>query len=343
MQISTIGLDIAKNVFQVHAVDTAGQVVVRRQLRRSEMLKFFRKLAPCRVGMEACATAHYWGRELAALGHDVRLLPASRVKPYVKPGKKNDAADAAAILEAMDRPGMPHVPVKSVEQQVILMLHRSRDLLVRHRTMLINAIRAHLSEMGFVARQGQGGSKELLALLDDAGDGRVPAFVRAALLPLAGQLRGAEARITAYEAEIVTWHKGNAASLRLAEIPGIGPITATAIAASIGDPKRFASGRQFAAWLGLVPRQNSSGGKDRLGAITKMGDPYIRRLLVLGATGTIRYARKTTGKSAWLDALLTRKPARLAAVALANKRARIAWALLAHGTIYYSQTQPVAA
>jgi len=342
MQISTIGLDIAKNVFQVHAVDVAGQVVVRRQLRRSEMLKFFRKLAPCRVGMEACGTAHYWGRELAALGHDVRLLPASRVKPYVKPGKKNDAADAAAILEAMDRPGMTHVPVKSVEQQAVLMLHRSRDLLVRHRTMLINAIRAHLSEMGFVARQGQGGSKELLALLDDAGDERVPALVRAALLPLAGQLREAEARITAYEAEIVAWHKGNAASLRLADIPGIGPITATAIAASIGDPKRFASGRQFAAWLGLVPRQNSSGGKDRLGAITKMGDPYIRRLLVLGATGTIRYARNTTGKSAWLDVLLSRKPARLAAVALANKRARIAWALLAHGTIY-SQTQPAAA
>ncbi|MDK9723237.1 MAG: IS110 family transposase [Rhodospirillales bacterium] len=342
MQISTIGLDIAKNVFQVHAVDVAGQVVVRRQLRRSEMLKFFRKLAPCRVGMEACGTAHYWGRELAALGHDVRLLPASRVKPYVKPGKKNDAADAAAILEAMDRPGMTHVPVKSVEQQAVLMLHRSRDLLVRHRTMLINAIRAHLSEMGFVARQGQGGSKELLALLDEAGDERVPALVRAALLPLAGQLCEAEARITAYEAEIVAWHKGNAASLRLADIPGIGPITATAIAASIGDPKRFASGRQFAAWLGLVPRQNSSGGKDRLGAITKMGDPYIRRLLVLGATGTIRYARNTTGKSAWLDVLLSRKPARLAAVALANKRARIAWALLAHGTIY-SQTQPAAA
>lgn len=334
MQISTIGLDIAKQVFQVHAVDESGQVVLRRRLRRAQVVRFFSGIEPCVVGLETCATAHYWGRELAALGHEVRLLPASRVKPYVKRGKKNDAADAAAIHEAMSRPDMQFVPIKSLEQQAALMLHRARDLLVGQRTMLSNALRAHLAELGMVARQGLGGGKELRAIVADPDDDRVSALARAALRPLVDQLEDAEARIAALEKEIVAWHKGNEASQRLAGIPGVGPITASAIAASVADPTRFSSGRQFAAWLGLVPRQHSSGGKDRLGAITKTGNAYIRRLLVIGATGTIRHARKTAGRSEWIEALLRRKPARLAAVALANKRARIVWAILARGEAY---------
>jgi transposase len=333
-KIITIGFDLAKHVFQVHGVDQAGQVLIRRQLRRAEVLKFFAKLSPCLVGMEACASAHHWARRLAKLGHEVRLLPPAQVKPYVKRGKKNDATDAAAIAEAVTRPHMRFVPVKSAEQQAVLMLHRTRDLLVRQRTMLINALRAHLTEFGIVAGQGRANVAKLVATLD-AGDEAIPEVARAALRQLVAQIDDGEKKIMALNDEIVAWHRSCEASCNLASIPGIGPITASAIAASVPDASVFKSGREFAAWLGLVPRQNSSGGKDHLGGITKMGDRYLRRLLVIGATGRLRYARKKKpGEGDWLTDLLSRKPPRVASVALANKMARIAWALLARGEAY---------
>lgn len=335
VEISTIGLDIAKNVFQVHGVDGAGEVVVRRQLRRAEVLKFFGGLAPCLVGMEACSSAHYWARQVGALGHEVRLLPPAHVKPYVKRGKKNDAADAAAICEAVTRPHMQVVPIKTPEQQGVLMLHRARDLLVRQRTMLICALRGHLAEFGISAGQGKGNFAKLVACLNRAEGEALPEPAVAALRLMAAQIDDANGKIEALEKEIVARHRSDETSRRLASIPGIGPITASAITASVPDAAVFKSGRQFAAWLGLVPRQNSTGGKERLGAITKAGDRYIRRLLVIGATGHIRYRRKTVpGGFAWLSAMLARKPARLVTVALANKMARIAWAILCRGEVY---------
>jgi len=334
-EISTIGLDIAKSVFQVHGVDAAGAVVVRRQLRRGELLKFFGKLAPCLVGLEACGTSHYWARRIAALGHQVRLLPPARVKPYVTPGKKNDAADAAAICEAVTRPHMRFVSVKSAEQQAMLTIHRARDLLVGQRTMLINAIRSHLAEYGIVAAQGKGAFAGLLARLRSEEEGGLPEAALAALRLLADQIDDANAKIDTLEREIVASHRANEVSRTLATIPGIGPITASAIAAAVPDPAMFKSARQFAAWLGLVPRQHSSGGKERLGGITKAGDRYLRRLLVIGATGLIRYKRENVpGGLDWLKTLLARKPVRLVTVALANKMARIAWAVMTAGAAY---------
>lgn len=336
MKVSTIGLDLAKSVFQVHGVDDAGQVVVRRQLRRSEMLKFFAKLPRCLLGMEACASAHYWARQLSALGHEVRLLPASHVKAYVKRGKKNDATDAAAICEAVTRPHMQTVPIKTEEQQAVLMLHRSRDLLIGQRTMLSNALRAHLAELGIIAVLGNGGITALAAIVRGEVDEPLPSLARKALGLLVDQIADSAAKIAALDAEILAWHKADSVSQRLCTIPGIGPITASAMAATVGgDVSRFASGRQLAAWLGLVPRQNSSGGKDRLGAITKTGDRYIRRLLVVGATAMIAQARKNKkAASEWLLKLLAAKPARLVSVALANKMARIAWAILTREETY---------
>lgn len=336
MKVSTIGLDLAKSVFQVHGIDDAGQIVLRRQLRRSEMLTFFGRLPRCLLGMEACASAHYWARQLSALGHEVRLLPASHVKAYVKRGKKNDATDAAAICEAVTRPHMQAVPIKTEEQQAVLMLHRSRDLLIGQRTMLSNALRAHLAEFGIVAALGNAGIKALAAIVRGDVHEPLPQLARKALGLLVAQIADIEAKVRMLDAEILAWHKADAISQRLASIPGIGPITASAMAATVGgDVSRFASGRQLAAWLGLVPRQNSSGGKDRLGAITKTGDRYIRRLLVVGATAMISQARrKKNVASAWLIKLLEAKPARLVSVALANKMARIAWAVLARGTVY---------
>lgn len=262
-QVSTIGLDLAKTVFQVHGVDDAGNVIVRRQLRRGEVLKFFRKLPGCLVGMEACASAHYWGREIAALGHEVRLMPPPRVKAYVKWGKKNDAADAAAIAEAVTRPSMQFVPIKTVEQQSILTLHRSRKLLVEQRTRLANALRAHLAEFGIISGVGEAGFAAALAVVDDA-EGQLPAIARHALAALAAQWRAATEQIDALDRRIVEWHKGDEDSRRLATIPHIGPIIASTLVATIGDPGRFKSGRNLAAWLGLVPSQNSTGGKQRL-------------------------------------------------------------------------------
>jgi transposase len=333
MQISTIGLDIAKNVFQVHGIDAAEMVVVRRQLRRGQVVGFFETLTPCLIGMEACATAHHWARELTKLGHEVRLMPAKDVKAYVK-RNKNDAADAAAICEAVRRPTMRFVRVKSAEQQGQLMQHRTRDLLMRQRTQVINALRAHLAELGIVAAQGDRGVKELLALVTDKEDPRLPIDARASVIVLAAQLEATQTAIGAIEKRIKMQHRSNEASQRVETIPGIGVIGATAIAATVADPTVFRSGRDFAAWIGLVPRQDSTGGKQKLGPISKQGDRYLRRILVVGAHSVLRRAMQNPEKYPWLTRLLARRPFKVVAVALANKMARMAWALLARGGTY---------
>jgi transposase len=333
MQITTIGLDIAKNVFQVHGIDADEKVVVRKQLRRSQVMAFFQALSPCLVGIEACATAHHWARELTKLGHEVRLMPAKDVKAYVK-RNKNDAADAEAICEAVRRPTMRFVRVKSVEQQGQLMQHRTRDLLLRQRTQLINALRAHLAELGIVAAQGREGIQGLLAIVADNEDQRVPIDARASLMLLAAQLQALQTLIGLIEKRITTQHRSNDASKRLQTIPGIGVIGATAIVATIADPTVFRSGRDFAAWIGIVPRQDSTGGKQKLGPISKQGDQYLRRILVVGAHAVLRRAKENPEKFPWLTQLLARRPFKVVAVALANKMARVAWALLARGGTY---------
>jgi len=333
MQITTIGLDIAKNVFQVHGIDAAEKVVVRKQLRRGQVMKFFAALPPCLVGMEACATAHYWARELTKLGHEVRLMPARDVKAYVK-RNKNDAADAAAICEAVRRPTMRFVGVKSAEQQGRLMQHRTRDLLLRQRTQLINALRGHMGELGMVAAQGREGLKTLLAIIAKGADERLRVDARASLIVLAAQLEALQTMIGAIEKRIVTQHRANEKSKRLATIPGIGVLGASAIMATVTDPSVFRSGRDFAAWIGLVPRQDSTGGKQKLGPISKQGDRYLRRLLVVGAHSVLRRAKQSPQNYPWLTQLLARRPFKVVAVALANKMARVAWALLARGGTY---------
>jgi transposase len=334
MNITTLGIDIAKSVFQLHGVDADGSIVLQKKLRRSAVLDVLGKLEPCLIGIEACATSHHWAREIAALGHDVRLIPPAYVKPYVK-RQKNDAADAEAICEAVTRPNMRFVPVKTKEQQSVLVLHRSRDLLMRQRTMLLNAIRAHFAEFGIVAAQGPRKVTELVMHLRDDDPLGLPEVARSALVALAGQLESLTAEVRNIERQLLAWHRQNAASQRLETIPGVGLITATALAASVPDPTVFKSGRQFAAYLGLVPRQNSSGGKDRLGHISKMGNGYLRRLLVVGATSVTRRAPTTdTRTGVWVRSLLERKPARVVTVAIANKTARTAWALLAKGESY---------
>jgi transposase len=334
MQIATIGLDLAKNVFQVHGVDEVGKLTITRQLRRGQLIGFFKKLPPCLVGMEACATAHHWARELIKLGHTVRLMPASYVKAYVK-RSKNDAADAAGICEAVTRPSMRFVPVKTAESQAAIMLHHSRDLLVRQRTQLINALRAHLAEVGLVAAAGVDGLKSLLAIIREAGEtGQLPGPMRQALQPLVDQLAALQAQIGQLERSIHAQHRASDVSRRLETIPGIGVIGATAIAATVSEPGAFKSGREFAAWIGLVPRQHSTGGKQMLGSISKQGDRYLRRLLIVGATAVIRHARAHPDKHPWIIKLLAKMPAKKVAVALANKTARIAWAILAKGGTY---------
>jgi transposase len=333
MQITTIGLDIAKNVFQVHGIDAAEKVVVRKQLRRGQVMKFFAALPHCLVGMEACATAHYWARELTKLGHEVRLMPARDVKAYVK-RNKNDAADAEAICEAVRRPTMRFVRPKSAEQQGRLMQHRARDLLLRQQTQVINALRSHLAELGIVAAQGREGLKQLLAIIADEKDERLPIDARASLIVLAAQLQALHSMIGAIEKRLLVQHRGNEASKRLQTIHGIGLIGASAIAATVTDPKAFRSGRDFAAWIGLVPRQDSTGGKQKLGPISKQGDRYLRRILVVGAHSVLRRAKLNPDRYPWLTQLLARRPFKVVAVALANKMARIAWALLASGDRY---------
>lgn len=336
-EIATIGVDIAKSVFQVHAVAANGEVVLRRRLRRAQVVEFFSRVPPCLVGLEACPSAHHWGRLLGELGHEVRLMPPSYVKPYVK-RQKNDMTDAEAICEAVTRPSMRFVPVKSVEQQSVLALHRTRDLLIRQRTALINALRAHLAEHGVAVAQGATGRAFLATLVEDDECDLIPPLVREALTYLVDQIRALEASARELEEAIKAWHRNNPTSRRLATIPGIGPITASALAVTVADPSLFRSGRHLAAWLGLTPRERSSGGKQRLGRISKQGDPYLRRLLVVGATAVLRSAqgsgRKASDLSAWAASLRTRKPYKLVALSLANKMARIAWAVMTTGASF---------
>jgi transposase len=337
--VTTIGLDIAKSVFQIHGVDAAGNVIVRRQLKRRYVLPFFQKLPPCLVGIEACASSHHWSRELQALGHTVRLMPPAYVRPYVK-RHKNDAADAEAICEAVTRANMRFVATKTPEQQSCLMLHRTRHLFIRHQTAVINAIRAHLAEFGIVAPVGRNGVEQLLDVAADASDKRLPEAARACLLALGAQLRTLKAQILNFDRQIMAWHRSSEASKRLDEIPGVGPALATAIVASVADPKAFRSGRNFSAWVGLVPKQHSSGGKDKLGSISKQGDRYLRSLFTAGALAVIRYAKiHGTKHRPWLTALLARRPTKVAAIALANKIARMAWAMMAKSERY---KEPVA-
>jgi transposase len=332
--VTTIGLDIAKSVFQVHGVDAAGQVVVRRQIKRRYVLAFFQKLPPCLVGIEACASAHHWSRELQALGHTVRLMPPAYVKPYVK-RHKNDATDAEAICEAVTRPNMRFVATKTEEQQSCLTLHRTRHLFIRQQTSMINVIRALLAEFGIVAPVGRNGVEQLLAVAADASDQRLPEVARACVIALGTQLQMLKAQILQFDRMIMAWHRSSEASRRLDDIPGVGPALATALVASIADPKAFRSGRDFSAWIGLVPKQNSSGGKERLGNISKRGDRYLRSLFTTGALAVIRYAKIHGAKHRpWLTALLTRRPTKVAAIALANKIARMAWAIMARGERY---------
>jgi transposase len=328
----TIGLDLAKNVCQVHGVDATGATVLRKRLRRGQVLAFFAGVPRCLIGMEACATAHYWARGLRGLGHEVRLMPPQYVKTYLK-RNKNDAADAEAICEAVMRPSMRFVSVKTAEQQSALLLHRGRELLVRQRTMLANILRSHLAEFGLIAAQGLHKVAGPIAIVRDDKDGRVPDMARQVLRVIADQLDNLETRIAIIEAQIMAWHKSNPVSQRLATIPSIGPIIATAIAATVAEPREFRSGREFAAWLGLVPRQNSTGGRARLGGISKRGDSYLRRLLVNGAHPVL--LRSKAGKAdPWLASLRTRKHRLVMTVALANKTARIAWTIMSRGDTY---------
>jgi transposase len=337
--ITTIGLDIAKSVFQLHGVDAAGQVVIRRQVKRRYVLAFFQKLPPCLVGVEACASSHHWSRELTALGHTVRLMPPAYVKPYVK-RQKNDASDAEAICEAVTRANMRFVPAKTSEQQSGLVLHRTRHLFIRQQTSVINAIRAHLAEFGIVAPVGRHGVEDLLRVVADPNDKRVPDIARACLSALGAQLRSIKQQVLEFDRMIRAWHRSNETCRRLDDCPGVGPALATAVVASVADPTAFKSGRNFSAWIGLVPKQHSSGGKERLGGISKQGDRYLRGLFVVGALAVIRYAKiHGTRHRPWLTTLLARRPTKVAAIALANKIARMVWAMMAKGERY---REPVA-
>lgn len=336
-QVSMIGLDLAKNVFQVHAVDAVGKVVLRRQLRRGQMERFFAELPPVVVGMEACGGAHHWARMLRRLDHEVRMMPPSYVKPYVK-RNKNDGRDAEAICEAMGRPTMRFVQVKSMESQAVQVLHRTRSLLGRQRTMIANGLRSALAEFGIVAAQGLKGLRTLMERLEES-DASIPEVARAALLMLAGQWRSLDGDIDALEKRIVRAMRADQTGRRLMEVPGVGPITASAITAAVPDARMFRTGRGFAAWLGLAPQQSGTGGKQRSGGISKQGDRTIRTLLILGATAHLRQQRARGFADPWLRELLARRPFKVAAVAFANKMARIIWALLVTGERYRAPSQ----
>jgi transposase len=347
--VTTVGLDIAKNVFQVHGVDAKGAGIVARSVRRGQLLRFFASLPPCLVGIEACGSSHHWARSLIELGFSVKLIPPAYVKPYVR-RNKNDAVDAAAICEAVGRPSMRFVPVRSVENQAELMRHRTRELLAGNRTRMLNALRGHLAEIGVVAAQGAQHAYALERLLTDGHDENgeivVPDCVCKALAPLVRQIDAIDAEIAAIDEEIKTLVKADETARRLMTIPGVGPITASAIVATVRETSAFASGREFAAFLGLTPRQSSSGGKERLGRITKMGDRYLRKLLVVGACATLSHRKgHNDALRVWADRLLERKAVKykfkLTAVALANKVARIVFAILTRGGEY--DERPVAA
>jgi transposase len=343
MEITTIGLDLAKNFFQVHGIDATGAVIVRKALRRSQMLPFFSKLSPCLVGMEACGTSHYWARELIRMGHQVRLMPPAYVKPYVKRGK-TDANDAEAICEAVTRPTMRFVVVKAAEQQAALSIHRSRELLVKQRTQLVNMIRGLLAEFGIDIPRGLERALLMARRIADGEAPDVPAEAIKVVLTLSQQVLEIHVRVREMERDLQRWHRGNDLSQRLATIPGIGPIGASARAASVTDPHQFRSGRQFAAWLGLTPLQKSSGGKERLGRITKMGDKYLRKLLIVGMTSLVRRAKyKPETVDPRLVNWLSRKPVRVATVAMANKAARVVWAIMTRGESYRAGHVPALA
>jgi transposase len=337
MQAIRFGIDLAKSVFQIHGVDASGQVVVQKQLRRGQLLRFFAKLEPALIGMEACGSAHHWARELTKLGHEVRLMPPAYVKPYVR-RNKNDARDAEACCEAVSRPSMRFVPIKTVEQQGRRALHRARDLLVRQRTQTGNAIRAMLYEMGLIGSKGRSGIGELVARIEaEASD--IPPGLRVALAPLARQWRALDAEIQALDEEFRAQAHSDPDACRLMKIPNVGPVTAHAVIAAIGDGRQFASARDFAAWVGLTRKNHDTGGKVRLsGHLSKAGDRALRRLLVLGASAGLRHVRAKPEKgSAWINGLLARRPVKVAVVAQAAKTARIIWAVLTKGEDYRAQ------
>jgi transposase len=338
MKLTTIGLDLAKNVFQVHGTDERGKAMLRKTLKRGEVAKFFANLPACLIGMEACASAHFWARKLTGLGHTVKLMAPQFVKPYVKTNK-NDARDAEAICEAVSRPSMRFVPVKTVEQQELLGLHRARQGFVAARTAQANQIRGLLSEYGVVIAKGIGClESQMPGVLEDAENG-LPGLSRDLFSRLFQHFRELDRQVKELELRIRAWHRASAASQRLEEIPGIGPLTASALVASIGDAKSFENGRQLAAWLGLVPRQASSGGKERLLGISKRGDTYLRTLLIHGARSVLWRLKSTAGAAeGWLARLAQRRNANIAAVALANKNARVLWALLARDEDYRAPT-----
>ena len=334
MEVSTIGLDLAKNVFQAHGIDAGGNVTVCKTLRRQQVIPFFTKLSSCIVGLEACGTSHYWARELTKLGHEVKLMPPAYVKPYVKRGK-TDAGDAEAICEAVTRPSMRFVTLKTADQQAALSLHRTRDLLVRQRTQSVNMIRGLLAEFGIVIAKGIWNALQLTERIVKGEHLELPPAAKHAITHLAEQAHALQSRIADLDRELQTWFRGNETAKRLKTIPGLGVLSASALASSLADPHQFRSGRQFAAWLGLTPLARSSGGKERMGRIFKMGDGYLRRLLVNGMTSQLRWAKTHLSEAPpWLVSLLERKPAKLVAVALANKAACIAWAVMTREETY---------
>jgi transposase len=334
MKITTIGLDLAKTVFQIHGVDERGKVAARKQLKRAEMSKYFANLEPCLIGMEACGSAHYWARKLESYGHTVKLMAPQFVKPYVKTNK-NDMADAEAICEAVRRPNMRFVAIKNVEQQAILSVHRARQGFVKARTAQGNQIRGLLSEFGIVIPKGIASIKKQIPEILEDGENGLPGAMRNLIERLAENLKEMDRQVKELEAQIQKWHRENEASLKLADIPGLGPITASAIVATVGDAREFKNGRQLAAWMGLVPKQSSSGGKQNLLGISKRGDTYLRTLLIHGARSVINAAEKKAEPDSWLKKLMGRRNTNVAAVALANKNARIIWALLAHGRTFH--------
>lgn len=338
MQVTTIGLDLAKNIFQVHGITDDGEVAFNRPLRRAQVLTFFKRLEPCLIGMEACGTSHHWARELSQLGHEVRLIPPMYVKPYVKRGK-SDAIDAEAICEAVTRPTMRFVEIKSVDQQAQLSLHRARGLMVRQRTQLINALRSLLAEFGFYIARGLA---RVISFAQEVVEGvelDLPTVAQDVFRNLCKQLGALHEQVRWYEVRLRKEAKLDSRVRLLQTIPGVGAVTASALAASIGDGHQFKNGREFAAWLGLTPANKSSGGKERLGRITKMGDQYLRQLLVVGMTSLVRQTRTHPERaSKWLTGLLERKPARVATVAMANKTARIVWAVLTKNEPYTPRT-----